>query len=526
MDDFETAKQFFLEGLRLLEANDLRSAEDRFARSLEIIPNRISTLNNLSAIKIKLNQFVEAEEFALKAIALDEKSPEAWTNLGMALTAMKRHEEALLASDRALNGNSANAKAWLAKAMVLRELKRFDKALLACDQALKLDSGQHEIVYAKSLILKELDRPVEAQKIYRRSLQMRVDSSPVFVAERHASQKADALIINANPTLDDSLKSFESLTLSSTNYPTQLAAHFGDVFHFTYIFEGDAIRDSARKQIPQPDFVINNCANGELLLAEGNLWRLSALVDSFRVPVVNHPAKVVQTLRDESVKLLEHVPGILVPKTARFSAVEKSNEELLREIEDQYDYPMILRTLEFHDGIGMIRADSRQALVEALFSSFKDKFFVTQFVDSRGGNELFRKLRATVVENEIIITRVDYDTIWNARGRKPADRVQFYMERPYLLDEEKRICKQPEAELGRSVIQSLQCLRDRIPLDVFGVDFDVNADGLLVFFEANASMNLFSTARKQIPYPKEPEECLKLAFQRYFTSLAAGQKHL
>ena len=219
MDDFDTAKQFFLEGMRLLEANDLQSAEDKFARSLEIIPNRISTLNNLSAIKIKLNQFVEAEEFALKAIALDDRSPEAWANLGVSLTAMKRHEEALQACDRALNGNASHARGWLAKAMVLRELKRFDEALMACDEALKFDSSQYEIVYAKSLILKELDRPVEAQKIYRRSLQMRVDSSPVFIAERHASQKADALIIHANPGLDDSLKSFESLTLAAQTIP-------------------------------------------------------------------------------------------------------------------------------------------------------------------------------------------------------------------------------------------------------------------------------------------------------------------
>ena len=521
MNDFETAKQFFLEGMRLLEANDLQSAEDKFARSLEILPNRVSTLNNLSAVKFKLKKFAEAEELSLKAVALDDQSEQAWSNLGIVLTAMKRHEEALHACDRAIKCNASNASAWLAKAMGLLELKRPDEALRACDRALELDPGQYEIFYAKSLILKELNQPVEAQKIYRKSLQMRVDSSPVFVAERHASQKADALIINTNPALDDSLKSFESLSLNAPNYPTQLAERFSEDFHFTYIFECDAIRDSARKQIPQPDFVINNCANGELVLAEGSLWRLSALVDSFRVPVVNHPTKVVQALRDESAKMLANVPGILVPKTTRFSAAGKSDEELLREIEDQYDYPLIVRTLVCHDGVGMVKADSRPALVEALSSGFADKFFVTQFVDSRGGNELFRKIRATVVENEIIITRVDYDTIWNARGRKPEDRVPFYLERPYLLDEEKRICKQPEAELGRSVIQSLRSMRGQIPLDVFGVDFDVNADGLLVFFEANASMNLFSTARKQIPYPKEPEECLKQSFRRYFTSLAA-----
>ena len=90
MPDFETAKRLFFEGLHFLEANDLEAAEARFARSLEIIPERVSTLNNLSAVKIKLSKFAEAEDLARKAVALEEKSPEAWSNLGLALTATGR----------------------------------------------------------------------------------------------------------------------------------------------------------------------------------------------------------------------------------------------------------------------------------------------------------------------------------------------------------------------------------------------------------------------------------------------------
>ena len=72
------------------------------------------------------------------------------------------------------------------------------------------------------------------------------------------------------------------------NFPGQLAEHFHEDFHFTYVFGGDATTHSARKQIPQPDFVINNNANGELVLSGGNLLGLIELVESFGVPVVNH----------------------------------------------------------------------------------------------------------------------------------------------------------------------------------------------------------------------------------------------
>ena len=167
----------------------------------------------------------------------------------------------------------------------------------------------------------------------------------------------------------------------------------------------------------------------------------------------------------------------------------------------------------------MTKVDSRVALAEVLSSGFPEKFFVTEFVDSRGENKFFRKIRAAIVQDEIVIVRVDCDTYWKIYARKSDERVAFYLDNAYLLDEEKRICKDPETGLGRSALQSIRAIRERIPLDVFGIDFDVDADGRLVFYEANATMNLFSTARKEVPYPEEAEDRLKLAFQRYFTSL-------
>ena len=521
MDDFESAKQFFFEGLQLMEANDFLAAESKFARALELVPGRISTLNNLSAVKIKLKKFVEAEACARQAIALEAQSPEAWLNVGLAQAATDRPEEALQAYDRALQGKSASGRTWLNKAMTLLELKRYGEALLACDQALQLQPDHHQVLYSKSLILKELGRLDEAQKIYLLSLEQRVASSPVFKAERRPTQKADALIISQNPVIDDSFRSFENLHLGCLNYPSQLAERFLDDIHFTYVFEGDAADPANRKRIPQPDFVINNNANGERILSRGNLSALITLVDSFGVPVVNHPAKVIQTTREVSAKLLENIPGVMVPKTRRFSSAGKTAEALAREIEAQYDYPLITRTLAGQEGQGMTKVDSRDALLQVFASRLPVEFLVTEFVDSRGKNEFFRKIRAAIVRDQIIIVRVDYDSQWKIYARKSDASVAFYMKNTHLLDDEKRICKDPEAGLGRSTIPSLRAIRDRIPLDVFGIDFDVDAAGRLIFYEANATMNLFSTARKEVPNPKEADDALKLAFQRYFTSLAA-----
>jgi glutathione synthase/RimK-type ligase-like ATP-grasp enzyme len=274
-------------------------------------------------------------------------------------------------------------------------------------------------------------------------------------------------------------------------------------------------------KIPQPDFVINNHANGEEILSKGNLSAINKLFDSFGVPVVNHPTKAVQTTRDTSAKLIEKIPGVVVPKTMRFSSVGKTREELVQEIESEYDYPLITRTLAAQESKGMSKVDSREALVASLAAGLPENFFVTEFVDRRRGNQFFRKIRAAIVRDEIIFVRVDFDTHWNVHGRKSPKRVPFYLENAYLLEEEKCICHDPEAALGHTACQSLRAIRERVPLDVFGIDFDVDADGMVVFFEANATMNLFSTANPVVPNPKAADERLKQAFHRYLTSLVA-----
>jgi len=50
--NFEKAKSLFLEGLNFFNQNNYQSAEEQFLKSLEIFPNRISTLKNLISIYI------------------------------------------------------------------------------------------------------------------------------------------------------------------------------------------------------------------------------------------------------------------------------------------------------------------------------------------------------------------------------------------------------------------------------------------------------------------------------------------
>ncbi|MEY4388141.1 MAG: hypothetical protein RLY20_3424 [Verrucomicrobiota bacterium] len=517
METFERAKAYFFAGLKHLETGDLPGAEEAFGHSLEALPGRVSTMNNLAAVKIRLNKLAEAETFARQAAAAEGNSAEAWSNLAIVLNRTARHAEALATADRAVEGNFMFARAWHSKAEALLGLGRPGDALAACDEAVRLDAGNDELLHTRSLILKALGQADEARKTYLESLARRIAKSPALTSHRRASQRAHILIVSDDPPLDDSLKSFAELHQECNNYPGQLDQQLPDVFRFTKLFKGNAVDPAALQLIPRPDLVLNNCTNAEAILGKGELGELTELMDSFGVPVVNHPAQAVKTSRDATAQLVQGIPSVRVPKTMRFSSANKSFEQLAQEIEAEFSYPLITRTLSKQEGIGMERADSHAGLLRVFDGGLPENFFVTEFVDSRGGREFYRKIRAAIVGDEIIFVRADHGSYWKIYGRKSDERVAFYHAHPELLDDEKRICADPEKELGRTVVAALAEIRRRIPLEIFGVDFDVDGDGALVFFEANATMNLLSTARKEVPYPEAANERLLQAFRDYLT---------
>ena len=94
--------------------------------------------------------------------------------------------------------------------------------------------------------------------------------------------------------------------------------------------------------------------------------------------------------------------------------------------------------------------------------------------------------------------------------------IKFYQEHPELLEAEERICANPEKELGHATMETLKKIREKIPLEVFGIDFDVTNDGKVLFFEANATMLLLSSAVKTMPHPVHAEKRLLSSFKQYF----------
>jgi protein O-GlcNAc transferase len=175
MNEFESAKNLFLEGLEFLEGQKLREAESRFRQALALMPDRVSILTNLSAVLIRLGKMSEARELARRSVALDKTNEQGWLNLGICLESDGSFLEALDCHETALAIKPDSAEAWSNRGNALRELRRYDEALASYEKALSLKPDYAEAWANRGNTLRDLKRYDDALASYDKALLIRPD---------------------------------------------------------------------------------------------------------------------------------------------------------------------------------------------------------------------------------------------------------------------------------------------------------------------------------------------------------------
>src|SRR6201998_4055291 len=85
----------------LQRQGNLRDAEKAYNRILKIAPDHFDALNLLGAVKAQQGRIGEAHRLFSAAVKANPRAPQGWANLGQALHALKRGQEALECFDRA-----------------------------------------------------------------------------------------------------------------------------------------------------------------------------------------------------------------------------------------------------------------------------------------------------------------------------------------------------------------------------------------------------------------------------------------
>jgi glutathione synthase/RimK-type ligase-like ATP-grasp enzyme len=239
------------------------------------------------------------------------------------------------------------------------------------------------------------------------------------------------------------------------------------------------------------------------------------LLKGHRGRVINRPELVEQSTRERVAAALAGIENLVVPSTLR---IGRRGAGLLKRLESRglLKLPAIVRAAGTHGGeiVGLCRDF---AAVERAVAGAPGDSIVTEYVDYRSADGIFRKFRVFVLGDRLVFRHVVFADQWSAHAR---DRVAFLEKHPAMVAEWRQWCEGELSRLGEKVVATLRRIRQRLPLDYFGIDFGLLPDGRVLLFEANATMNFFPfPSADAFPFSLRPLRPAQAAFD----ALLAGE---
>ena len=211
----------------------------------------------------------------------------------------------------------------------------------------------------------------------------------------------------------------------------------------------------------------------------GLLGSLDKWLSAVSGRVINPPAAVLRSKRDQVAGLLAGIDGLIVPRTIRFRGYER--KEAAQSLAGAG--AVILRRAGTHSGDIVGLFDSFDRALERVDG--EGDHIATEFVDYGSPDGLYRKFRVFFIGPHRILRHMLISDSWSVHG---ADRINFMASRPALIAEERAIFES-ESPFPPEVCAVFDAVRERMPLDFFGLDFALTGSGEVVLFEANATMN-------------------------------------
>jgi hypothetical protein len=246
------------------------------------------------------------------------------------------------------------------------------------------------------------------------------------------------------------------------------------------------------------------------------LRKIDHLAPRWPRPLLNPPRLVGHLDRDKLHRLLSDIEGLDIPVTASTTRAQLSElaqpNTGLADFAVDLRFPIIVRPLGSHAGVGLARIDDRAAIGGYLAERPEQEFFVSRFVDYAGDDGLFRKYRIAVVDGRPYACHMAIADRWDI----------WYLNAGMTFSESKRA---EEENFMRTFDQAfaarhqraLAAMIERIGLDYFTVDCAENKRGELLIFEADNTAVVHNMDSPELfPY-KAPQ--MRLIFEAFAAML-------
>jgi len=222
-------------------------------------------------------------------------------------------------------------------------------------------------------------------------------------------------------------------------------------------------------------------------------------IQSWPLPVLNRPDRIILTSRDRVCELLASAPGVFMPVTARIDRVG-----LGAMAESETGMPIILRPVDSHGGRGLVRIEQAAAIMDYLNTMPEGEFYIAPYLDYRSPDGLFRKYRIVMVEGRFFACHMAVSKHWiihyvNAgmagSAEKRAEEAQFMAN----FDE----------DFARRHRQALEAIHARMGLDYLVIDCAETSRGELLVFEVDTGGVVHAMDPEDI-FPYKRRQMLKI----------------
>ena len=132
--------------------NDIFAGIKTLQRALQINPQFIDALNNLSAAMLKLNDYAAAKKYAEQSLKISQNNFVAWRLFGVACQRTDGVMSAYLATKKAFELNPLDAATARNLTIFCRDIGNIDEALIYAEHAINLVPSDLEMGYLKLLL--------------------------------------------------------------------------------------------------------------------------------------------------------------------------------------------------------------------------------------------------------------------------------------------------------------------------------------------------------------------------------------
>ncbi len=232
------------------------------------------------------------------------------------------------------------------------------------------------------------------------------------------------------------------------------------------------------QRLQVPDVVVNLIT--EPLVCRRALDRLESIVRLRSLPIVNQVEAVRRSARTALCDVIRagNADRVRVPLTTRFAGTP---DGLPRHIESAgHRWPVLLRPVGTHGSQGLQKVDNASQLSEV--QTIPSDVLVSDFVDFRSSDGLYRKYRMIWIDGTIFRRHIIAGLEWNVTGMA---RVAM-AERPETIAVEKEFLASSGDALDERVAQLFRI----VGLDFGVIDFTVSDSDEITIFELNGTFQI------------------------------------